>query len=73
MVQFGGFPLYLKRWNGGKDESLIKVLEIKPLKRADAMFVVPKDYVPVSPLTLLVGDATEAEAPVPAKPSSPAK
>jgi uncharacterized protein YdhG (YjbR/CyaY superfamily) len=71
IVQFGGFPLYLKRTNGGKDESLIKVLEIKPLKRADAMFMVPKDYVPVSPLTLLVGNVPEA--PAPAKPSSSKK
>ncbi len=65
IVQFGGFPLYLKKWNNGVEESMIKVLEIKELKRAHAMFEVPKDYVPVSPLTLLVGDPGPPAEPAP--------
>jgi len=67
LVQFGGFPLYLKRRNGGRDQSLIRVIDIVPLGNAEAKFLVPKDYRPVSPLSLLVG-----EIPEPTPPARPA-
>jgi hypothetical protein len=68
LVQFDGFPLYLRRGEKREQQSVIRVTGAKAVQMKDRLFEVPAGYRERSVLSLLAGE-DESTSSAPAKPA----
>lgn len=69
LVQFDGFPMYLRLGEIGAQRSVIQVTALERFSSPTslALFEPPSDYSPRSPLSLLLAEEADAPAPAPAR------
>lgn len=68
LVQFDGFPMYLRKGEIGKQQSVIRVTAVESFAPTAAIFEPPSGYAQRSPLSLLAGP----ELPAAGAPAEPA-